>query len=400
MQLRILHAISVAALLSTTMQHALATPIPYTYTLIAEGTPGAGTSLLTSGGLSAAINDDGTVAFVGTRRAGGTAIYTGSGGLLSTVVASGATYSGFSQIPVINDSGRVAFEATLTAGGAGVFTALAGGAVTTIAQGAGGLAGFGSNASMNNAGTVVFATANGIVTGNGGALTTVLAPSASVMNLANGVPDINDLGAIAFSARINGRTGIFRIETGVVTTISDEAGPFSSAYSSNPSINDSGTVAFGGIPDAGFPTGRETASGSGGAVATIASSSGQLTSNMSNPAINDNGEVAFFAGIDGGGAGIFTGNDIIDDAVVKVGQSLFGSTVTQLMFQGGDGINDFGDIAFVARLADGRFTVVRANAPRPVEPVPAPGGAAVGLALAALLGLRSWRRQSAGGANM
>jgi hypothetical protein len=105
-------------------------------------------------------------------------------------------------------------------------------------------------------------------------------------------------------------------------------------------------------------------------------------------------------GIDSGDAGIFTGDDLIDDVVVRTGQALFGSTIVQMSPPGNDFFNDHGDVAFLARLADGRFVVARANAPRIAAPVPEPGAASVAVALATLLALRRRRVQSAAGTNM
>lgn len=51
--------------------------------------------------------------------------------------------------------------------------------------------------------------------------------------------------------------------------------------------------------------------------------------------------------------GIYTGPDRVADKVIATGDSLFGSTVTDLAFDR-DGMNNKGQIAFTAHLADGR----------------------------------------------
>src|SRR5262249_14274153 len=77
------------------------------------------------------------------------------------------------------------------------------------------------------------------------------------------------------------------------------------------------------------------------------------------PGINNQGMVAFRGVLREGGGGIFTGPDSERDKVIRTGEPLFGSTVTSVGFFGG--INDAGQIAFRATLADGRVAMVRAD---------------------------------------
>ena len=73
------------------------------------------------------------------------------------------------------------------------------------------------------------------------------------------------------------------------------------------------------------------------------------------------GAVVFFARLDAGRVGIFTGPDAADQ-VIAVGDPLFGSVVEEFFLNGSRlGFNDRGQIAFVARLADDRNVVVRAD---------------------------------------
>jgi len=60
------------------------------------------------------------------------------------------------------------------------------------------------------------------------------------------------------------------------------------------------------------------------------------------------------------GMGIFTGPDPGGDRVIATGDPLFGSIVVGLDFTP-TGLNDAGQIAFAATLADGRQVVARAD---------------------------------------
>ena len=66
--------------------------------------------------------------------------------------------------------------------------------------------------------------------------------------------------------------------------------------------------------------------------------------------------------LDAGGIGIFTGPEVTDK-VIAVGDSLAGSSVSDLLVSR-QSLNNRGQVAFQATLADGRMVVMRA------EPVP------------------------------
>ena len=113
--------------------------------------------------------------------------------------------------------------------------------------------------------------------------------------------------------------------------------------------------------------------GNGGAVTTIVDDSGVF--GMLGPTtINNEGSVVFGASLDTREYGIFTGADPINDKVIAIGDPLFGSTVTRLNFS--NGLNNSGQIAFLAELADGTEGVFVAE-PEPLEPEPVPEPASV-----------------------
>ncbi len=151
-------------------------------------------------------------------------------------------------------------------------------------------------------------------------------------------PSINDVGTVVFEAFIavdTPPTGILTGSGGSTTTIAEGSAPIDVVF--NPSINKAETTAYAGVGYTYF---------------------------NSDPSINKLGTVAFEAELDAGGSGIFIGPDPIVDKVIVVGDSLFGSTVTEL-FISQKGLNDAGQLAFQATLADGNRAVFRAD-PRPV----------------------------------
>nr|WP_242022142.1 PEP-CTERM sorting domain-containing protein [Trichocoleus sp. FACHB-90] len=186
---------------------------------------------------------------------------------------------------------------------------------------------------------------------------------------------INDQGTVAFSADVyqsdsfydDLSSGIFtgngtRDNGEIITnTIANSNGAFNRF--SDPSINNSGTVAFSAVLDAGL---SGVFTGNGTTTTTIADSSGAFNSFFRTPSINDFGTVAFLAGLDAGGSGIFTGNNPLKDKVIVTGDTLFGSTVQELSFYR-EGLNNSGQVAFFASLANGTGGIFRAD-PIVVEP--------------------------------
>jgi hypothetical protein len=138
----------------------------------------------------------------------------------------------------------------------------------------------------------------------------------------------------------------------MIITNSDTS-EFASFFS--PVINNEGTIAFGALlDDGGIGVFKNT-----GAVTRIADSSGPFRYFYAT-AINNKGTVAFWADLDPGPFGIYTGPDVVADKVIQTGDPLFGSTVKGLSF-GSKGLNDQGEVAFWAALADGREVIVRAS---------------------------------------
>jgi hypothetical protein len=152
--------------------------------------------------------------------------------------------------------------------------------------------------------------------------------------------------------------GIFTGMGGTFTDIVDETGNL--LLRSNPDINNRGTVAFAAEFKATGVQGIFT--GNGGPVITVADTSGPFRDFLGGPVINDRGKAVFFATLDQGVVGVFSGPDPVADKVIKTSDPLFGSVVSDLPTNGARlGLNNSGQVAFVATLADGTGVIVRAD---------------------------------------
>jgi hypothetical protein len=223
-------------------------------------------------------------------------------------------FTAFGQTPSVNNKNQAAFEADLTTGGSGIFT------------------------------------------GSGGPPTLIADTSAQFSGL-GGAPAINDAGQVSFNADLQaGGSGIFSGTPAALTTIADTSGPFSGFGVS--AINKAGTIAFRADLKAG---GQGIFTGDGQTLTTIADTTGPFASFEDAAAININGTVAFLADLQAGGKGLFTVDPGLPaQAVMATGASLFGSAVTGLGFVR-DGLNDAGQLAFWAQLADGRQVIAVAT---------------------------------------
>jgi hypothetical protein len=350
-----------------------ATPVSYAFTLIAadDGPVGRFNS-----NMFPAINGTGTVAFEALTQTGIEGIFIGNGGTLMTVATNGpgspfAFFGpGMFAGPAINEEAAVAFRANLSIGGQGIFVGQ-GGSVTTIAETSGPPSGF-QGVAINNSGTVGFGFESipgtpgnaRIVTARDGVFVTI----AEASGLFGGV-SLNDRGVVAFLTNpILPGSGLFTGSGGALTTIASTSvqGPFFQI--TEPSINLGGIVAFqADLTSGGVLGGTGIFAGNGGPIMTIADDSGPYAF-FSGPSINAHGEVAFRTVLDTGSVGIFTGPDPLLDRVITMGDLLFGSEVRTLDFGGGQALNDIGQVAFRATLADGRTVVARADPVAVPEP--------------------------------
>ena len=320
---------------------------------------------------SFSINNNGTVAFWARQNNGVWGVHTGSGGSITTIVDTSGQFSGFQTWPSINDNGIVAFNATLDAGGEGLYIS-DGTFLTTIADTSGALS-LTRSPSINDDGTVAFwastdSGGSGIYSGNGGSLTTIADTSGLFTGFA--APSINNQGSAAFIAG-GSVGGIYVGDGNNITQITNTSGIFSGF--SYPSLNDSGSVAFSASLDVG---GSGVYSGNGNSTTVIADNSGGYL-NFGLASINANGTVVFGANTDTI-SGIFDGPDASKNKIIGSGDILDGSSIYSvgvLM----ESLNDSGDVAFTATMADGSHAIYVAS----VVPLPA----AIWLFASGLLGL-------------
>lgn len=344
----------------------------YTFTLIADTTG----PFKTLG--HPALTAQGRVAFFATLDSGAQGIYRQSGESLTTIADDRGSFQHFSDpvtgvttVPSINTQGTVAFWAALKTGGQGIFVGQ-GRQPTTIADDKGFLQTFGLFPSINDFDIVVFGAAtdageSGIFTGRGGPLTTIADTSESFSGF--GVPTINNQNWVAFVAERADPPlfGIVARQSNVTRTIIDKFGnsPLPLQGFRPPRINAQGTVVF--VADLQSQA-LVLFTGNGETLQVIADNEEANPVRFlafDTPAINSLGRIAFAALVDNirtheTYTGVFTGPNPLTDQVIRTGAPLAGSTVTALqMFR--EGLNDEGQIAFHATLADETERIYRAD---------------------------------------
>jgi hypothetical protein len=346
-----------------------------------------------------AINNRGDIAFRTARvPRRGTQLIQGiyranpDGRKLTTITEVGDGFDFLGQIPSINDEGQVSFALRdFTQRGPNFLetqTVMRGSGMkpTTIATTADDFNRFGFEPTVNNEGVVAFKAQldtfdqfdfdQGLFSGQDGKranITTYYLSSNSQFSEFGTLsrPSINNLGNIAFEESVDsGGSAIFVTEGSGFKTIAE---PDPNVIVGRPNLNDAGTVAFHRFFN--DRAGEELVSGNGGPLTVIADTSGPFQSfgfyfGFTPPALNDNGDVAFLAELDSsGGTGIFVGPDPVGDRVIGTGDTLDGSSVTNLRFCD-EGLNDSGQLAFQATFDDPNVPDGRRVAIYRATPVP------------------------------
>jgi hypothetical protein len=255
----------------------------------------------------------------------------------------------------LNNAGSVVFEAVLggpTSSAVGLFIGN-GNSLKKVAESC--CAGFlGSEPSINNSGSVAYSVGTAIQLVRGTNTGVMIDDSGPFEFFAP--PIFNDTGAVVFRGNLDdSRVGIFVADGKKTVSIAvfDDTFRYAGGNSSY-SINNSGRVIF--IASSGELGGVYV--GDGSSLKQIADTSGAYslfpvgTFHNISPAINNQGKVAFRAQLRDGRSGIFSGPDSVNDKVISTGDTLFGSNVVSIQFNR-YGLNDEGQIAFNALLADG-----------------------------------------------
>jgi hypothetical protein len=330
---------------------------PLTFVIVAE----SGSHFCDFTPYVASINNAGTVAFQAALAGGGTGVFTGHGGPVTTVAeTAGGRYASFYSHPDITDDGALSVYATTPKAKQTVAlldhhqvgsTRDTGESFPTVGP---------LGPTMNQAGSVAFrANHNSGMSGvfvlkNDGAIVTIAETDGNFAGF-HGLPVINRSGAVAFRADLkSGAKGIFSGHGGERTPVVETGEQFGD-FSLFPSINDHGTVAFGATLTAGgvgvFTIGD-------GRLNTVVAPG--VFESVRNALINNSGQVTFAATPHGGTLGAFAGPDPVAGKVLALGDSLFGSTVAEFALNPVS-VNDAGQIALRVRLADGRQFILRAD---------------------------------------
>ena len=373
--------LALAMVPATMSWSAIAAHPQYSFTRIADDTGPIGEI----GVAPVAINDAGQVAFVANLVTGKPAVMVGNGGPLTTVADTSSVFQsiGFADLfnrqrpthgfPAIDGLGQVSFGAIRTNHVSGVFAG-AGGAVSIVDTTAGVIA-FEGDPYSSGSGSLTAVEANvlianrlrqAILVGNGGSLTRI-ADTSQTFAVLDADPRINRNGQVAFHGILqDGREGIFVGNGGAVTTIADTSGPYAS-FSDAPAISDEGEVLFQATVKATSDTPEISGLflSSAGHIKTVADATGHYVSFGFAPAINAQGQIAFLGTTRFGKVGIFSGTDSKLERVLAIGDDLDDSTVVDLsVLSFRTGLNNSGQIAFVAQLADGRTGVYRGDLKR------------------------------------
>ncbi len=315
----------------------------------------------TNGSLS--LTNAGTVAFWAELDNGLQGIFTSDGQSHAAVTRGAeilADIEKFGYFPSMNTSGSVAFLGTPRDRHDGVLI-LDGKPLNHFADQTGPFHSLG-HPSINAQGTVAFLAG---LQGQGGGVFTLTSGTIATVAHTSGPfegfyprPSLNDKGTVVFTGRLDfGGSGVFAARRGGIATIADTATSLTSFGA--PSINNRGTVAFWACQDAQQPSCPRHSDnlqgiflGNGGPLTTLVDSRGPYRT-LGNPVINNNRTVGFAALLDSGRHGIYTGPDPVTDKVIESGDHLLGVQVRDIGFSQGLDLNDAGEIAFVARLADG-----------------------------------------------
>jgi hypothetical protein len=349
----------------------------YTFINVADTTTAAPSGTFTHFG-SRSLSG-GRLAFCGgyTSEPDSDGVFTGTGGAITTIVKNGdiapiGTFdSRFYNASI--SGGTVAFRDTYNSYvNQGIFTS-SGGLLTTIVK-KGDTAPVGTFNSFVgpslSGGTAAFkgyynsSADTGIFTSSGGAITTIAkkGDAAAIGTFCDfDIPTISGTTA-AFRSYYNSYSGggIFTGSGGAITTIvkKGDAAPIGTFDNFPSTVAISGnTVAFFCRYNSGAGEGIFT--GSGGAITTIAKKGdaapiGTFSSFSSNDPSISGDTVAFCASYNGySNFGIFTSSGGVFTTVIKYGDSLFGSSVTNLRFWNSC-LDDAGNMAFEYNLADGR----------------------------------------------
>lgn len=281
----------------------------------------------------------------------------GSEGLV-TIAENEDRFQFIGNNPSMNDAGQVSFAASLERDGEAILRG-AGGPLTVIARTEPGRFNFfGFDTSVNDEGRVAFKAEldrnhgfdESLFSGAGNAVATHDRASTSKFDGSDSQPAINDPGDIAFTESVNFDEGVFVTRRAGFRTVSP---PNPEVGVGEPELNNLGVLAFErsfSDPTTGdFVT--QIVSGRGAPFEIQATTRGRFSFfGFRPPAINNGAIVAFHGTLDHGTSGVYVGPRPARPAV-RTGDVIDGDPVSNVVFCE-EGLNDSGQLAFVATLDD------------------------------------------------
>ncbi len=331
------------------------------------------------------INNNGQVVYFAELKSGGQAIYVGTGVSAPEIIVDtkgDSVLSNFGQGLSLNNNGTVAFFADVDSGEHGIFTSNGVSNTQQIAHTSEIYSNFAPGLSLNDNGTVAFLAnldngAQEIFTSDGsktiqitdctGAGSSDQQCPLSSDSLVAHAPSINNQGMVGFVSHYGVFTGD---ENGNYLIVADPTNFWDGSYR-EANINDQGEVsAFAhnnGVGQVIFKT-----NGINGEL-IAGNNYDELETpdtfyNVGTSSINNKGLVAFMANqvVEGSsvfsnqGKGIFVGSNAVEDKVIGIGDTLFGSTVVDLAMDR-HSLSDDNEIVFWAKMEDGTEGIYRAN---------------------------------------
>ncbi len=299
------------------------------------------------------VNDDGQIALRHRISGGPISLQIAQAGGTQTVATEGIGFDQFITPASINGMGQALFAAAIP-GGQALMLASAGGLVT-LEETSGPIDQFLGMPELNDAGQALYVALMDdgtqqirLLEGGG---TTILASSADSVQV-DEQPRLNNAGQVAARLRRADGSVILSLMTGGVATVLVEAeGLLADPMTTGRlALNDAGRIAF-RAQGVGGRAGIFTIA-PGEPMRSIAELTDGFTQFLGGPAINAGGD-AVFAAVSAAGLGLYRGRNPSRDKVVALGDALAGSTIINLNLDQ-LAINELGQIAFHALLADGR----------------------------------------------
>ena len=306
----------------------------------------------------ASVNGAGVVAFQAALRTGGSGVFVGDGRSVSTVVHTvDGPLGGIFSHPDINERGEVCFYACLKAGGQRVFIVRDGTLAIIPTDGCEFQSIGPLGPTMNDHGTLAFRASlvgyAGVFSGSREAVVAI-ADNRGKFSAFHGLPVINGKGTVVFRADLSrGGQGIYAGSGGSLTVIAETGEQFRD-LSKFPTLNDEDMVVFAGnLSSGGAGIFAATARG----VTPLVAADGMFESYRGALA-NNSGLVAFCATPRRGRLGVFSGPDPVANRIICIGDSLFGSTVTDFALNPVS-VNESAQMAIRVSLSDNRQVILR-----------------------------------------